>query len=487
MTRRRRRNVRQSQTYDAFQNVLTRSGWGQTNAIEMTDYPLTRLTRNWQIINALYRSHWVVRRIIDVIPSDMLKNGYKIITEMDPKKLDEVYKIERQTRLYSSILEGLRWGKLYGGAGGLILIDGDEDNLDQPIDYDTIMPDSFKGLLIADRWTGISPNSDIVTDPSDPDFGKPDSYMFTAEGVERGIQVHHSRVVRFIGRELPYLEMLAENYWGASEIEHVFEELRKRDNVSYNMAMLTFMANLRVMKIDGLDGMLGASTVKAQQQMRQTISALNAMMNNNSLQVLGAKDSYESHQYTFSGLGEMYDRFMMDVAGAAEMPVTKLFGRSPAGMDATGESDMQNYYDTIEEKQESGLRPVYDKLLPIMMMSAWGAIPDDFDYEFNPVRRMTDDKMADLGSKNTTSIVGAFTAGLISQKTGLKELKQQSDLTGLWSNITDEDIENADDTPIDVSEGTDLPLGGESDAGGTMGSEAANRAAIPPKSADGDG
>ena len=156
-------------------------------------------------------------------------------------------------------------------------------------------------------------------------------------------------------------------------------------------------------------------------------------------------------------------------------------------MDATGESDMQNYYDTIEEKQESGLRPVYDKLLPIMMMSAWGAIPDDFDYEFNPVRRMTDDKMADLGSKNTTSIVGAFTAGLISQKTGLKELKQQSDLTGLWSNITDEDIENADDTPIDVSEGTDLPLGGESDAGGTMGSEAANRAAIPPKSADGDG
>lgn len=55
-----------------------------------------------------------------------------------------------------------------------------------------------------------------------------------------------------MGRPLPYLEELAENYWGASEIEHVIDELRKRDNVSWNIAMLTFMANLRVMKLDGM-------------------------------------------------------------------------------------------------------------------------------------------------------------------------------------------------------------------------------------------
>jgi len=467
-TRPKRKNIK---TKDEFQNILTRSGWGQMNPIEMTDYPLTRLTRNWQIINALYRSHWVVRRIIDVIPADMLKNGYKIITQVPPGQIALINKMERQTRLYKSILEGLRWGRLYGGAGGLIMIDGDEDRLNEPIDYDLIMPDSFKGLLIADRWTGISPNADIVSDPSDPDFGEPMSYMFTAEGVERGIEVHHSRIIRFIGRELPYLEKLAENYWGASEIEHTFTELRKRDNVSYNMAMLTFMANLRCMKIDGLDGILGGSNLKSRERMENVVEALNIMMNNNSLQVLGTKDSFETHPYTFSGLGEMYDRFMMDVAGAAEMPVTKLFGRSPAGMNATGESDMQNYYDTIEEKQESYLRPVYDKLIPIMMMSCWGAIPDDFDYQFNPVRRMTDDKMADLGSKNTDSITKVYDSGIISQKTALRELRQQSDLTGLWSNITDEDIENADNVAHDPSEGINLPLGGEPDdtTGGTVG------------------
>ena len=83
-------------------------------------------------------------------------------------------------------------------------------------------------------------------------------------------------------------------------------------------------------------------------------------------------------------------------------------------MNATGESDMQNYYDTIEEKQETSLRPIFDKLLPIVVMSTLGAIPDDFDFEFKPVRKPNDNEMADLASKNTDSVTKAFQAGMIS-------------------------------------------------------------------------
>ena len=431
-------------TTDAFQNPLTRSGAFMPNVLEATMYPLTRLSRNWQLLNSLYRSHWVIRRIIDVIPSDMLKNGYKILSQMPPDQLKKVTQLERQTKLTLKIKEGLRWGRLYGGAAGVILIDGHDDILDEPLDYDMVMPGIFKGLLIVDRWSGISVDEELVTDISDPEFGLPKYYTITTEGMERGIRVHHSRICRFMGRDLPYLEKLAETYWGASEIEHVYDELKKRDNVSWNMAMLTFMANLRTIKMDGMGQILGLGGEKAQEHLYNTIQAMNAMMNNNSLQIIGENDEYESHQYTFSGLGEVYDRFMMDVAGASEIPVTKLFGRSPAGMNATGESDMQNYYDTIEERQESELRPIYDKLLPIMMLSCFGAIPDDFDFAFNPVRRPKDDEMADLASKNTDSVTKAFDSGMISQRTALKELRQQSETTGMWSNITDEDIEKAD-------------------------------------------
>lgn len=453
---RKKRKVRaepiKGKVQDSFQNVMARTGLFMPNLLETTDYPLTRFTRDWQTINSLYRSHWVVRRIIDIIPEDMTKNGYKILSQIEPKQIKCVTKADRKTQTSRKILEGCKLGRLYGGAGALIMIEGHEDILDQPLEYDQIMPGSYKGLLVLDRWSGITPEEELITDESDAEFGMPKYYTITSDNIERGVRVHYSRILRFIGRDLPYLEKLAETYWGSSEIEHVFDELKKRDNVSWNIAMLTFMANLRVYKMEGMEQVLATGSEKVVQGLYNTIQAMNALMNNNSIQIIGANDGYESHQYTFGGVGEVYDRFMMDLAGAAEIPVTKLFGRSPAGMNATGESDMQNYYDTIEEKQESSLRPVYDKILPIMIMSELGAIPDDFDYEFNPVRRPSDDEMADLASKNIDSITKAFQAGIISQKIALKELRQQAELTGMFSNITDEDIEKADDEIIQLNE-----------------------------------
>lgn len=453
MSKKKKTAARQQRTNDSFQNPMTRSGVFMPNPLETTEYQLTRFTRDWQTINALYRSHWIVRRIIDVIPEDMLKNGYHILTQLSPDQIKKIVRCDRTTRTSRRILEGLKWGRLYGGAGALIMIEGHENQLDQPLDYDMIMPGSYKGLLVLDRWSGVTPEDKLVSDISDPEFGMPEYYTVSSDALTVGIRVHHSRILRFMGRPLPYLEQLAETYWGASELEHVIDELKKRDNVSWNIAMLTFMANLRVMKMDGMSQILGTGNEQAQMQLYNTIQGMNAMMNNNSLQVLGENDSYETHQYTFGGIGETYDRFMMDVAGAAETPVTKLFGRSPAGMNATGESDMQNYYDTIEEKQEAELRPVYDKILPIMFISTLGGIPDDWDYEFNPIRRPRDDEMADLASKNTDSVTKAFQAGMVSQRTALKELRQQSEMTGMWSNITDEDIEKSDDSVMQPDEG----------------------------------
>ncbi len=440
-------------TKDSFQNPLTRSGIFMPNALEATRYPLTRFSWDWLTINSLYRSHWIVKRIINTIPADMMKNGYKIISQIPPDAIDKISRVERKTSTTARIMEGLQLGRLYGGAGALILLRGQEDELDQPLRLDEIMPGDYKGLLVLDRWTGISPENTLIGNMDDSDFGMPDFYDITCDLYPKGIRVHHSRILRFIGQPLPYYEKQAENYWGASELEHVIDELKKRDNVSWNIAMLTFMANLRVMKMEGMSQLLAAGSEQAQRDLYNTIQGMNAMMNNNSIQILGENDSFETHQYTFGGIADTYDRFMMDVAGAAETPVTKLFGRAPAGMNATGESDMQNYYDTIEEKQESVLRPIYDKLLPIMAMSALGAVPDDLDFEFNAVRRPDEDEMSDLASKNTDSVTKAFQAGLISQRTALKELRSQSEITGMWTNITDEDIEKADDTIQDPNEG----------------------------------
>ena len=57
-----------------------------------------------------------------------------------------------------------KWGRLYGGAAGIILLDGESAYMDEPLDYRLIMPGSYKGLLILDRWSGISPELELVSD-----------------------------------------------------------------------------------------------------------------------------------------------------------------------------------------------------------------------------------------------------------------------------------------------------------------------------------
>lgn len=439
-------------TMDAFQNQMARLGFGQPNLNEGADYPLTRMSQNYNLFTSLYRSSWIVRKIVDVFPSDMVKNWIKFNSSLDPEKISKINSVIRKTKTKEKIKEGLRWARLYGGAAGLILIDGDED-LSEPLDYDAIMLDDYKGLLIFDRWNGIYPDIELEDDISDEEYGYPKYYSISLSEANSNlmlsynkqdlVKVHHSRIVRFNGRDLPLWERQAEMFWGESEIEIVFEELKKRDNTSANIASLIFLANIRVLKMNDLGQLLGASTQKAQENLYKVLQAQNQLMSNMGIYVMDKDDDFGSEQYSFGGLNDIYESFMLDIAGACEMPVTKLFGREPTGFNSTGESDLTQYYDTLEEKQETYLQPIIDKLLPIIFMSTLGAIPEDLDWEFNPCMNVNSKDLADLAQSMASPIFEAFNAGLITKEIALKELKQQNEKTGMWSNITDEDIKNA--------------------------------------------
>ena len=435
-----------SRALDAFSNVLARLGAGTPNLLEGTEYSLQRMSRDFNTLNALYRESWIVRRIIDVIPADMLKNWITITSGLDPDVEKRLSLTLRRTQLIDKIKRGMQWGRLYGGALGVMLVKHQGYDLSQPLQLDWIMPGDFAGLLIFDRWNGVNPSSELIEDISDPDYGFPKYYTVTDPAGGGSVKIHHSRVVRFTGNTLPFWEEIAEMQWGASVVESIFDELRKRDNVSWNIAQLTFMANIRVLKMQDLGQLLAATDNESQAELLRTLEAQNMLLNNMGMQVMDAADGLETHQYTFGGLADCYQQFIMDISGAAEIPVTRLFGRSPSGLNATGESDLQNYYDMIAEKQESYLRPILNKVLPPFIISTLCSLPDDFDFEFDPVAEPTDKERADLAKCGTDNVVAAYNAGLISQRTALKELKQQSERTGVWTNITDEDIERASDS-----------------------------------------
>ena len=437
---------------DAFTNSLARIGFAQPNILEGSQYPITRLTRNYNLMNSLYRDSWIIRRIIDTTAKDMVKNWIEITSSVTPQELSAVEKVVRNTHLKNDILRGIQWGRLYGGAAGIMKIEGQEDKLDQPLDLDSVMPGDFKGLIILDRWSGITPQLELVDDLSSPDYGLPKYYMIRNEEKGEQVLVHHSRVLRFCGPELPYWEKLAEVYWGASVVEQVFDELKKRDNTSWNIAQLIFLSNVRVLKMSDLGQLLATVNEKSKKQLYSTLSAQNMLMSSMGIYVMDKEDEFQNFQYSFSGVSEIYELFMLDIAGASETPASKLFGRSPQGMNSTGENEETNYNSMITQNQESDLRPIFDKLLPVVFLSALGYIPTDLDFNFNPVEMPSQKERAELIWRTVEAIKNIYDSGIISQKIALKELKQSGEPLGLFTNITEEDIAEASDSlesPID--------------------------------------
>lgn len=426
---------------DAYTNPPANLGAGAMNLTQTAGYVMERFTWDYYTLNILFRNNWIAKAIIEKPANEMIKNGFEIQSEMEPSEVTKIMQTWTKTHTKDKFLKNLKWARLYGGSL-LIPMISNQGDLSEPLDYDTILPDSYKGCFIVDRWSGCSPSLELVTDIEDPEFGEPKYYMVSDNTTGKTYNIHHSRVIKMIGRELPYWEQIAEQFWGASELEHVFTELKKRDDTSANISFLIFLANIRTIKSDNLGQMITLGDQQAANNVYETMRTMNRLMCNTGMLVMDKEDGFEEHQYSFTGINDVYESFMLDISGAAEIPVDKLFGRSASGFNSGAES-LQNYYDTMQEKQETYVRNPLEKIMRIITMSAIGYIPDDMEIVFNPIRRPADLEKADLAMKQAQPIMDAYGASIIGKATTLRELKQQSSLTGLWSNITDEMIEEA--------------------------------------------
>ena len=427
---------------DAYSNIPANLGLGSNNLAQTAGYVMERFTWDYYTLNILFRNNWIAKAIIEKPANEMLKNGFEIHSELDPDKVTKVMNTYTRTKTNSKFLQCLKWARLYGGCILVPMIEG-QDDLSKPLDFDTIMPDSYKGCFVVDRWSGISPSLEMVEEIDDPDFGKPKYYTISTNNTNTSVKIHHSRIIKMIGRELPYWEEMAEDYWGASELEHVYTELRKRDDTSANISFLIFLANIRVFKMKNLGQAITIGDQEGLNRVYQTMQSMNRLMCNTGTFAMDQEDDFATQQYTFTGINDVYESFMLDISGAAEIPVDKLFGRSPTGFNS-GEETLQNYYDTIQEKQETYVREPLERLMKIITMSTLGEIPDDFELVFSPVRRPSNMEKADLAQKQAQPILDVYNAGIIGKGTVLRELKQQTPMTGQWSNITDQMIEDAD-------------------------------------------
>ena len=268
-------------------------------------YRRSGLTSNTELLTVTYRENWLAKKIIDMPSEDMTRSWYSLSTSMPEEDIKDLKRLEAKHSVKQEITNAIRWARLYGGSIVVIVLRGEEGILDQPLDPDLLLPGCFQGLLILDRAQGIEPSMELVTDLDDPDFGLPMYYTVNlelSEGTVSGedgngtgavrtyqsVKIHHSRVLRFTGRELPWMETIAENHWGASELEHIWEELQKRSATSANIAQLVFQANVTTLKMGRFGEHMAFGSEHQQKGILQAIEQENRIRTSYGLQVLSA-------------------------------------------------------------------------------------------------------------------------------------------------------------------------------------------------------
>jgi phage-related protein (TIGR01555 family) len=448
---------------DAFSNAAGRMGYGTPSVAEGVEYILNRWTYDYWLMITLFRNHWIPRKVVEIPAKDMVKAWPRLNCKLTPDQIANFDRTLKRTLTQKKIKRAITWARLFGGAGALMVIDGHENILNKPLNLDDINPDSYKGLIVFDRWSGITPVGNQAQDLESPlTFGLPEFYTVHAQnGNEPLFDIHASRIIRFIGPDVPTPEHEANQYWGISVLELVMEEMRKRDNASWSILQLLFRAQIMTQVNPELAQMLSGATASgaALTKFAQTYQAQNELLSNQSMLILGKDGKLESHQYTFGGIADVLDRFEIAVAASSipSIPYSKLFGKNSSGLDNSNDADERNYEEAIAQAQNDDLEPqLMQQLYPVICMSEFGDVPDDLDITWPSIRVLTEEDKSKLAKEGSEAILAPFNGGVTSQQLTLKELKQLGDKTEIFTNITDKMIDEADDKPqppIEVEQG----------------------------------
>lgn len=430
---------------DSFNNFAASLGYGASNLISGSTYGFNPVTRNHTLLEWAYRGSWLVKQVVDSVADDMTREGVHLESDMPPDDMDALGQYVENLLIWQRMNSAIKWSRLYGGAIAVIMIDGQKT--ETPLQVNTIGKGQFKGLMVLDRWMVWPHLEDPVLDLGQ-DFGLPKYYEVVSDAkAVPHMRVHHSRCIRLDGIELPYWQKIAENMWGLSVIEPLYDRLIAFDSTTQGAAQLVYKAHLRTLKVEKLRELI-AFGGEGYQAVRKQIEMIRLMQSNEGLTILDSSDEFETYTYGFGGLSDVMIQFAQQLSGASQIPLVRLFGQSPAGLNATGDADIRNYYDNINSQQEARLRRPIGMLYDIACRSLFGQpLPKGFHFSFNPLWQMTDEQRASMAVNVTNAVTKAQEDGIISTVTAMKELRQSSRLTGVFSNITDEDIEQAEAMP----------------------------------------
>lgn len=457
--------LKQGKGKDSFQNFALNLGVGTDNALSGSTYGFNPITRNRTLLEWIHRGSWLGGIAVDLVADDMTRAGIEIHADSKPEVIDDVQQTLVRTGSWNAINEVAKWSRLYGGCIGVIMIDGQDPST--PLEPDKVGKGSYKGIQPLDRWMVEPSLNDLVTDYG-PYIGLPKFYRATSDAPGFKFKtIHYTRCIRLEGVKLPYWQRVSENLWGISILERLYDRMIAFDSATTGTAQLAYKSYLRTYKVKGMREIIAAGG-EAQRVLEMYVKMMAMFQGVEGVTLLDSEDDFQANgSVNMSGMSDALLQFGQQISGALQIPLVRMFGQSPAGLNSSGESDLRTYYDGINQQQNKDLLVPMTTLVKVISLSQSKKLSDDFTISFRPLWQLSEAQKADIAARDTETVLSGEERGLVTPKTALKELRSQSKVTGRWTNISDEDIEAASDElapKMDLSEegdDKDLLPGGE--------------------------
>ena len=363
------------------------------------------LTLNRLVLSYAYMTFGIIQTFIDQPVEDALRGGVEIeCDELSEDDINVLQDVLVELRDYDTVKLALKWAKLFGGAG--LIINTDQDPTTE-LDLDLVDETSPLSFIDADRWE-ITLNYIQETEVPCPFnyYGQP---------------IHHSRVLKLMGKDAPSFIRKRLQGWGMSELERTIRGINaytKNQDVIYE---LLDEAKQDVWMLENLNTKLLTSNGNTQIQNRLELA--NKMKNYSNALVMDKNDTYEQKQIAFSGLGEMQNQNRISVAGDVRMPMTKLFGLSAAGFNS-GEDDIENYNALIESEVRAKVREPMHTVIKLRCKQLFGFIPEHFKIKFKPLRVLSAEQEENVKDKKFNRFSALYSQGMYTDQEYAEECRK---------------------------------------------------------------
>lgn len=399
---------------DGFVNVLTKYGTKHDSS-EAYRFEREAFVSD-MFLTTLYEGNGLFVRIIDTPAEEALKHGFEL--NLNNKGLDEyVEEMLDELEWEEKAATAIKWARLYGGSI-IVMIINDGRGIDEPVDWDNIK--SIDELLVFERAVVTPDYSHIYVDELNGSkssrvqrFGEPQYYLVSS--TDCYFTVHESRCLIFRNGKLPD-QTSDSNYrhWGMPEYVRIKRALRETITAHENSTKFLERSVQPIYSMKNLASILGTDDGEEKIMKRlDIIDMARSVMNSIAIDADG--ESYDFKTFQFTGVKDVINATCNMLSALTNIPQTILFGRSPAGMNATGESDFENYYNFIERIQKQMLKKNLRYLLDVMFRAGLysGEISEEPKYKlkFNPLWSLSETEQAAVEqTRAATALTKAQTA-----------------------------------------------------------------------------